>query len=147
MEKKNKTSLFSFVKKDCLWKINLLQNWIINQGFLQKHASIERIEGDSIILSVDSPCLAHEFSMNKQHLILQINNFIGQAKIKNIVIKNRLHKELKPCVGLKKNLAPGKKISQPVTLSSLEKQALAEIKSPDLKQSLEAVLIKCKKKH
>lgn len=121
------------------WKITLLQNWHEILGNLSSRVRLEKIENNTLTLAVQDSCLMQELYMLSPVFLESINKKLDAPYIKHLRFKKAGYKKKK-----KKYERPRTcHIPPPKKLQLHEKQALTNIKDPELAQFLKAFLVRC----
>ncbi|HBR70796.1 TPA: hypothetical protein DIC20_00580 [Candidatus Dependentiae bacterium] len=132
--------LNNFLKQQGDWKRYLMANWRSIIGAIANHASIEKIEGETLIVSVCDSTWLQELYLLSPILLNKLNQALDQPHLKKIRFKNKLNK---PAFNEKKCSQKEKNNHPPHTLTLREKYALKNIHDAELSQALQTFLIRC----
>lgn len=126
-------------KTDQNWKFKLHQDWPSIMGNLSSFVFLEKIEGDTVIVTVNDSCWLQELYLLSPVLLKTINEKLDNQPIKQLRFKLRGTQKTQQRV----YQAPVKPTPVPVNLSITEKQTLARIEDSELRGALEQFLIRC----
>ena len=139
MTKELKSILSNYVNQNKNWEIYLISNWKDIMGKLKEHATLEKVEKDTLIISVTSSSWLQELYLLSNVLIKQINSKLPAPYVKKLKFKLEQKKKFK--TREKKDI---KKLKFDIKLSQREEFALKKIKDEELSNQLKKFLIKCK---
>lgn len=122
------------------WQTTLLMNWNTIMGKLNSRVKLEKINNDTIVLAVYDSAWMQELYLLSEDIIKNINNQLGQEKIKQIKFKKADYAKSQIKVKHISKSCPIRKID----LSANESQALDKIKDKQLSTALKNFLIRCK---
>src|SRR5579872_545607 len=121
------------------WKIKLLNQWEAIMGKLAQHATIEKIQNDTIIIGVYDSCWLQELYLLSPTLLHTINQHLDQPRLKQIRFKHTIRTAKKESAPLEKTTW----IKKEVKLSATEEKALECIQDPALQEALKSFLVRC----
>ena len=131
--------LHTLIPQENDWKVQLLSSWDTVMGNLASKVRLEKIQDDTLILAAHDSCWLQELYLLSDLLITQINNHLGQPRIRNL--------RFKKAGEYKKKATPHAHTQQRsfkhVTLTAQEHTALGSVKDPQLRAALEQFLIRC----
>jgi hypothetical protein len=123
------------------WKITLLQQWHTIMGNLKTHVTLEKMSDDTITLGVFNSSWLQELYLISPTILETINKNLDQPRIKQIRFKQIAQRKNK-----KKIVSSASKPQTiQVSLTVTEKNALAAIQDPELRQSLYQFLVRCQR--
>ena len=123
------------------WRIMLLRDWPTILGDLAKHVLLEKIEHDTLILSVHNACWMHELYMLSPLLLKTINKKLDQPRIKRLRFKQAgLVKKKKDHSNHTAFISPKQEL-----LTQRETKALTAIEDPQLRNALKQFLHRCQR--
>lgn len=127
------------------WKLTLLSEWPVIMGTLACRVRIEKIEGSTLILGVQTASWMQELYLLSSVLLKTINTHLGKPYVQKLIFKTAgfKKKETKP-------LQPTRPTTvkyEPVPLSFSQKQALAAIQDSGLRDALREFFYRCAKEH
>ena len=135
-----KSILSNFVNQNKNWEIYLISHWKDIMGKLKDHATLEKVEKDTLIISVTSSSWLQELYLLSNVLIKQINSKLPAPYVKKLKFKLEQKKKFK--MRAKSDV---KKLKfENIKLSQREEFALKKIKDEELSNQLKKFLIKCK---
>lgn len=139
-----KNLLKTFLHHDTNWQGYLIANWSTIIGNLKDHVSLERIQGDTIILGVNNSSWMHELYMLSGMLKDKINAQLQKPYVQKIKFKftdKKKFEEKQPCKRQERLEPTVKKIA----FTLRQEKALQKIheKNKDLASSLETYFYKC----
>lgn len=134
-----KNVLRSVLKTGSSWKTDLLHNWPEIIGDLGSKVRLEKIHGETLVLSVADACWLQELYLLSPILLKAINEKLDQPRIKRLRFKQ---------AGTKKrtrtqHIHTRKKQLKDVTLSQKECAALTKVSDPQLSSALRRFLVRC----
>lgn len=156
MPKEIKSLLNSFIHPDIAaqntatnkqyasWQIYLIANWNSIIGKLKDHATLEKIERDTLIISVTNSSWLQELYILSNMLIKKINNKLPAPYVKQL--KFRLHEKKDFKVRTTHKAGFPSSYAPDIKLTKKEESALEKIVDQELKLELKKFLIKCKEK-
>ncbi len=121
------------------WKFQLLSNWPSIVGNLETHVRLEKIDNETLVLSVQDSCWLQELYLLSPLLIRTINKTLDQPYVKHLRFKTA-------GVQYKKNKTHKKEATREykkVVLTKTEEEALHNIQDTQLKEVLRSFLIRC----
>lgn len=123
------------------WKLSLLQQWHTIMGNLKTHVTLEKMSDDTITLGVFNSSWMQELYLISPTILETINKNLDQPRIKQIRFRQIVQrKNKKRMVSL-----PSQPQEIRVSLTVTEKNALATIQDPELRQSLYHFLVRCQR--
>ena len=136
------------IPKQHRWKMDLFQQWSSIIGSLSDKVRIEKIVGNKLILGVIHPAWAQELFMMSHVIKDKVNSALKQERIKEVRVKavdfmeatQKTANRQRQCDRI--NPTPGAII----TLSFLEKKALAVVENKELQEELRRFYIRCKER-
>lgn len=135
---KNIKDLLPTLLKTDNWKLTLLSQWSAIFGPLANKVHLEKIHDDTLILGVVDSCWLQELYLLSPLLLTTINETLDQNRIKQLRFKTIGIKKQKQSVAPKKIVA-----KKEVTLTQGEREALKNIKDPQLENALKNFLVRC----
>ncbi|OQA35023.1 MAG: hypothetical protein BWY54_00748 [Candidatus Dependentiae bacterium ADurb.Bin331] len=123
------------------WKLTLLQQWHTIMGNLKTHVTLEKINDDTLTLGVFNSSWMQELYLISPIILETINKNLDQPRIKQIRFKQIVQKKKKKIM----NNAPSNLKEIDISLTVNEKNALATIQDPELRQSLYKFLVRCQR--
>ncbi len=123
------------------WKLTLLQQWHTIMGNLRTHVTLEKMSDDTITLGVFNSSWMQELYLISPTILETINKNLDQPRIKQIRFKQIVQRKNKKIVVS----LPSKPQERQVSLTVTEKNALATIQDPELRQSLYHFLVRCQR--
>lgn len=139
MPKEIKSLVNVFLNQEDNWKLYLISNWKNIIGKLKDHATLEKIEKDTLIISVDNSSWLQELYLLSNMLIRKINSNLPEPYIKKLRFKLCDKKQFAP-----RKKTEQKNVSFQAKLNRKEEFALNQIEDKDLSENLKKFLIKCK---
>jgi hypothetical protein len=139
MTKHVKDLLPSILPKPESWKLALLQEWDTIIGDLKIQVRLDKIQKDTLILSVSNTSWMQELYCLSDVLIKKINAKLGHPYVKKLRFKYSSIRKKNPNKVDTKNQAPFHEIS----LTFSQKKALEKIEDLHLKQALKKYLMRC----
>lgn len=132
--------LNNFLKEQGDWKRYLMANWRGIIGAIANHAYIEKIEGDTLTISVSDSTWLQELYLLSPILLNKVNQALDQPHLKKIRFKNKSNKY---CFNERKPTEKTKPPQLSHTLTLREKHALKNIHDDELSQALQTFLMRC----
>jgi len=132
-------NILNIITPEQSWKGKIIQNWQIIMGSLTSKVSIEKIQKNTIVLTVIDSCWMQELHNLSELIKIKINQTIQEPRIEIIRFKyatKKIHhiQKNKSSIFLTNTYQP---------LTKKEQQALETIKDPELSQALVRFLQKC----
>jgi len=121
------------------WKFKLLTNWPSIVGNIETHVRLEKIDHDTLVLSVQDSCWLQELYLLSPLLIKTINKTLDEPRIKYLRFKTA-------GVQYKKKRKENKQdtpVIKKVVLNKKEEEALNMVEDEQLKKVLKSFLIRC----
>ncbi len=135
-----KPLLESLIPQEHAWKLKLFSQWHEVLGGLSTKASIEKIEGSIIWISVKHSAVGQELMMLSDFILERINAVIKPHVIKTIRFKVKNISQQQAKQPQKRRLD----IKEHPTLTSEEAKLLAVIENDDLQSSIARYFRRCK---
>ena len=139
-----KIVLHNLIVQESLWKINLLEHWIVlSKHIINAPIVLLKISDNSLLLGVTHSIWAQEVSMSVPTIKKVINDFLGTKAIHTIFIKVIMQP-----VGqfpIKPNETLQCKPEKQYALSTDEQQCLTKIDDVQLQKNIEQFLMRCKR--
>ncbi len=139
MAKPIKDLLSTILPKPDSWKLYLFQKWDVIIGELNFQVRLEKIQKDTLILSVSNASWMQELHCLSDILIKKINQHLEYPYVKQLrfkctprIKKNSLIKSLQQQV-----------VFQEITLTTKQKKALERIEDEHLQYALKRFLARC----
>lgn len=126
------------------WKLTLLSEWATIMGNLACRVRIEKIEGSTLILGVQSASWMQELYLLSSVLLKTINTHLGKPYVQKLIFKAAGFKK-KEEKKIQRPTAPTAITYEPVPLSFAQKQALAAIQDTGLRDALKEFFYRCAK--
>lgn len=124
------------------WHFELLANWHAIVGNLSSKMTLEKIQGDTLVIGVFDSCWLQELYLMSSMILTRINQKVGHSHIKQLRFKKA---EVKKQVS---SLTQQKKVLEavvPKPLTTQEQSALDALKDPELRDILRTFLMRCQK--
>lgn len=139
------------------WKAKLLAAWKDLPFNWNKQVVLQKLDGCTVRLQIQNPCLAQELTMFKPQILATLNQYLDQPRLtqlhfttvtnKNISSNYQMYNSRQitkaspsPLLAIDNNLS-----IWAVTLSYTEAKALAKVHSQTLQQALHQFWLRCKK--
>ena len=126
------------------WKTKLLTDWPTIVGNLHDKITLEKIQGDTIIVGVYDVSWLQELYMLSGVLLKTINGHLDKPYLKKIRLKYATKKSTRAIIPKQKPKAPVER--EKIKLNALESGALLKIKDKDMRDALHLFLSRCKTK-
>jgi hypothetical protein len=140
MTKEIKTLVSNFLNINSNWQIHLISNWDIIIGKLKDNATLEKIDRDTLIISVTNSSWLQELYLLSNILIKKINNKLPYPYVKRLRFKLCEKKTFKTRKKIENKIITLKNTK----LTKREEIALEKITDQELSLELKKFLIKCK---
>ncbi len=140
MPKHLKDLVSTIIPKTDSWQIFLLQEWNTIIGDLKVQVRLEKIQEDTLVLSVSSASWMQELYCLSDVLIKKINAQLPQPYIKKLRFNCTTSRTKKfiPQTYIQKATP-----HQEIVLNFAQKKALEKIKDPQLQRALQSFLVRC----
>lgn len=133
-----KTLVDALLEKQSDWRFTILRNWDKIMGPMHSKVCVEKISEDTIFLGVYDSAWMAELHLLSRLIIKNVNNVLSKPYITSLRLRLTSRK---PLVKPKRLVvAP---LTKPITLTEVQKQALATIKDPQLQEVLKQLLTRC----
>jgi len=145
MAKIIKNLIYSLIPAEHHWKFTLFKQWDDIIGNLKGRVVIDKIDGETIILTTTHPAWANELLLLTPLLKQKINACLDRPRIKTIRLQTAIRKAPTPTRNIRNRSTDTiKKVLPPSILTSQEKTILAHLSDKALQLVIADYLVRCK---
>jgi len=140
-----KNLIYSLIPAEHHWKFTLFKQWDDIIGNLKDRVVIEKIEGDTLILTTTHPAWANELLLLTPLLKQKINACFDKPRIKTIRLKTAMRKPAAPQRQIRnRSTDTTQQKLPPSILTPQEKTILAHLSDKTLQLVIADYLVRCK---